>query len=211
MAISDRQRLRQSEARFRALVDAATDYAIFLLDESGFVTTWNPGAERMKGYQEDEIVDRHFSIFYPPEDVTSGKPERSLEAALRDGRFEDEGWRVRKDGSRFMANVVITPVRDSDGELLGYAKVTRDITERKREQERAARVRASDERQQIAVHIHRTAISLLFEVGMELQGLAVRSKEVETRKRLEASVSKLDDAIRQLRSFVFHPEGETGG
>ena len=206
MAISDRERLKQSEARFRALVDAVTDYAIFLLDESGRVTSWSPAAERIKGYREEEIVDRHFSIFYPPEDASSGKPARSLEAAVRDGRFEEEAWRVRKDGSRFIANVVITPVRDDDGELLGFAKITRDITDQKHAQERAARARTSDDRRQIAARIHTTAISLLFEVGMELQGMAVRTTDAGLRDRLENAVAKLDDAIRQLRAFVFHPD-----
>lgn len=206
MAISDRERLEQSEARFRALVDAVTDYAIFLLDESGRVTSWSPAAERIKGYREEEIVDRHFSIFYPPEDASSGKPARSLEAAVRDGRFEEEAWRVRKDGSRFIANVVITPVRDEDGELLGFAKITRDITDQKHAQERAARARTSDDRRQIAARIHTTAISLLFEVGMELQGMAVRTTDAGLRDRLENAVAKLDDAIRQLRAFVFHPD-----
>ncbi len=206
MATTDRERLRQSEARFRALVDAVTDYAIFLLDESGRVTSWSPAAERMKGYREEEVVDRHFSMFYPPEEALSGKPARSLETAVLQGRYEEEGWRVRKDGSRFVANVVITPVRDDDGELLGFAKITRDITDQRLAQERAARTRAADDRRQIAARIHRTAISLLFEVGMELQGLAVRTTDIDLRERLEASVGKLDDAIRQLRAFVFHPD-----
>lgn len=206
MAITDRKRLKQSEARFRALIDAVSDYAIFLLDEAGRVTSWSPGAERINGYGEEEVVDRHFSIFYPPEEALSGKPARSLEMAALQGRYEEEGWRVRKDGSRFVANVVITPVRDDDGELLGFAKITRDITDQRRAQERAARARASDDRQLIAARIHRTAISLLFEVGMELQGLAVRTTDVELRERLETSVAKLDDAIRQLRAFVFHPD-----
>ena len=206
MATTDRERLKQSEARFRALVDAVTDYAIFLLDDSGRVTTWSPAAERIKGYREEEVLDRHFSLFYPAEDVSSGKPGQSLEAALRFGRFEEEGWRVRKDGSRFVANVVITPVRDEDGELLGFAKVTRDVTDQRLAAERAARSRASEDRRQIAGRIHKTAISLLFEVGMELQGLAVRTTDVDLRARLENAVAKLDDAIRQLRAFVFHPE-----
>lgn len=209
MATTDRERLKQSEARFRALVDAITDYAVFLLDEQGRVSSWNAGAEKIKGYRETEILDRNFSIFYPAEDVDEGKPVRQLETAAREGRFEEEAWRVRKDGSRFIADVVITPVRDEGGELLGFAKVTRDVTEKRRQQQVANRARASYERQQIAARIHRTAISLLSEVGMELQGLAVRSNETVTRDRLETAVAKLDEAIRQLRSFVFHPEEET--
>ncbi|HYM97901.1 MAG TPA: PAS domain-containing protein, partial [Candidatus Sulfotelmatobacter sp.] len=105
-------RLKQSEARFHALVDSVTDYAIFLLDDDGMVISWNPGAERIKGYSEKEILNRHFSVFYTPEDVAAGKPERGLRVAALEGRFEDEAWRVRKDGSRFPASVLITPVKD---------------------------------------------------------------------------------------------------
>lgn len=206
MAVTDRQRLKQSEARFRALVDAVTDYAIFLLDENGRVSSWNPGAERIKGYTESEILDRHFSVFYPPDEVAKGKPDRGLRVAAAEGRYEEEGWRVRKDGSRFLASVPITPVRDEGGALLGYAKVTRDITDKKRAQDAASQMRVLEERQQIAARIHMSAISLLFEVGMEIQGIALRSRDGSTRERLETAVSKLDDAIRELRSFVFHAE-----
>ncbi|HEX6277231.1 MAG TPA: PAS domain S-box protein, partial [Polyangiaceae bacterium] len=115
----------------RLLVDSVLDYAIFMLDAEGRVATWNPGAERIKGYRPHEIIGEHFSRFYPPEDVASGKPARALEAAERDGRVEDEGFRVRKDGSRFWASVVITALRDASGNLRGYGKVTRDLTSRK--------------------------------------------------------------------------------
>jgi PAS domain S-box-containing protein len=121
----------ETEERFRLLVESVKDYAIFLLDPGGHVATWNAGAERIKGYRADEIIGRHFSTFYPPEDVASGKCEMELEVAARDGRFEDEGWRVRKDGTRMWANVVITALRDPGGGLVGYAKVTRDLTERR--------------------------------------------------------------------------------
>ena len=116
---------------FRLLVEGVRDYAIFGLDGAGRVSTWNAGAERIKGYREDEIVGRHFSRFYPPEAVAAGMPARLLALAARDGRVEDEGWRVRKDGSRFWANVIITAVRDHEGAVVGFAKVTRDLTERK--------------------------------------------------------------------------------
>ena len=125
---------------FRLLVESVKDYAIFMLDPTGHVLTWNRGAERIKGYAADEIVGKHFSKFYSEDEVRSGKCELELEVAARDGRFEDEGWRIRKDGSRFWANVVITAVRNSAGELLGFAKVTRDLTERERE--RVARAEA---------------------------------------------------------------------
>src|SRR6185436_10523641 len=107
------------------------DYAIFGLDPDGCVTTWNAGAQRLKGYTEREIVGKHFSTFYSAEDIAAGKPPRELETAKAEGRVEDEGWRIRKDGSRFWANVVITAVHDQAGEVVGFTKVTRDMTERR--------------------------------------------------------------------------------
>jgi PAS domain S-box-containing protein len=146
---AEAQRGAQSEELFRLLVESVRDYAIFMLDPSGRVATWNIGARRIKGYTESEIVGKHFSTFYPEEDVRGGKCEYELEVAAQDGRFEDEGWRVRKDGSRFWANVVISSVRDGSGRLLGFAKVTRDLTERRKaEEERAAR-RAAEEANRI--------------------------------------------------------------
>ena len=120
---------------FRRLVESVSDYAIFALDAKGFVSSWNPGAQRIKGYTADEIIGRHFSSFYPPEDAAWGKPAWELEVAAREGRIEDEGWRVRKDGSRFWANVVISAVRNGQGEVIGFAKVTRDLTERRNAEE----------------------------------------------------------------------------
>ena len=125
-----RQRLVESEARFRRLVEAVVDYAIFQLDAKGIIATWNSGAQRIKGYTADEIIGQHFSRFYTNEDRAVGVPQRALETASREGRFEAEGWRVRKDGSKFYALVVIDPICDDRGELIGFAKVTRDITER---------------------------------------------------------------------------------
>src|SRR5882757_4552378 len=126
---------RYGDARFRLLVESVKDYAIFMLDPTGHVATWNEGAERIKGYKADEIIGKHFSIFYPPEDVAAGKTERELEVAIRDGRFEEEGWRVCKDGGRIWANVTITALHNLDGGLIGFAKVTRDLTERRRTEE----------------------------------------------------------------------------
>ncbi len=114
---------------FRLLVESVRDYAIFMLDPQGRIASWNAGAKRIKGYESGEIIGRHFSTFYPPEDVAARKPERELEIAIQDGRIEDVGWRVRKDGSRFWATVVITAVRDASGQLVGFAKVTRDLTD----------------------------------------------------------------------------------
>jgi PAS domain S-box-containing protein len=122
--------LAPSEERFRLLVESVQDYAIFLLERDGTIASWNAGAERLKGYTTEEILGRNFSVFYPEEDVENGKPGRELEEATRDGRIEDEGWRVRKDGTRFWANVIITALHDSDGTLRGFAKVERDLTER---------------------------------------------------------------------------------
>lgn len=116
---------------YQLLVESIQDYAIFMLDSSGHVASWNKGAQKLKGYTPSEIIGRHFSTFYTPEDMRRNKPARELEKAIKDGRIEDEYWRVRKDGSRFWANVVITALRDDDGELVGFAKVTRDLTDRK--------------------------------------------------------------------------------
>jgi PAS domain S-box-containing protein len=131
------ERLRLSEERFRLLVDNVRDYGLFNLDLDGTITSWNPGAERIAGYEADEIIGRHFSIFYPPEDIASGKPQRELEIVRRDGRFEEEGWRLRKGGQRYWSNVVITAIYNADQELVGYGKVTRDLTERREASERA--------------------------------------------------------------------------
>ena len=121
----------QAEA-YRLLVEGVKDYAIFMLDPTGRIATWNLGAERIKGYKAEEAIGRHFSLFYTDEDINRGHPQRELEIATAEGRYEEEGWRVRKDGTRFWANVVITALRDEAGCLRGFAKVTRDITERKR-------------------------------------------------------------------------------
>lgn len=120
-----------AEERFRLLVESVKDYAIFILDPDGRVSTWNPGAERIKGYTAAEIVGKHFSIFYPPEVVATGKCDGELEIAAHEGRFEEEGWRLRKDGTELWANVTITALRDSKGTLIGFAKVTQDLTTRK--------------------------------------------------------------------------------
>ncbi len=130
-------RTQQAEL-FRRLVESVRDYAIFMLDPTGCIATWNIGAERIKGYSANEIIGKHFSTFYPDEDVRAGKCEYELEEATREGRFEDEGWRVRKDGGRFWANVVISAVRDEQRQLLGFSKVTRDLSVMKRGQEEQA-------------------------------------------------------------------------
>src|ERR687897_3866669 len=124
--------LRESEERFRLLVEGVKDYAIFMLDADGYITTWNIGAQRIKGYESEEIIGEHFSIFYTDEDIERGHPDEELRIAAADGSYEEEGIRVRKDGAHFWASVLITALRDEEGNLRGFAKVTRDITERKR-------------------------------------------------------------------------------
>jgi len=138
---ADEDDAAESEERFRLLVESVADYAIFMLDPNGRVATWNLGAERIKGYKAAEIIGKHFSVFYPPEDVAAGKTERELEIATRTGRFEEEGWRVKKDGAHFWANVTITAMRGRDGKLIGFAKVTRDLTERRRAEDETRRFR----------------------------------------------------------------------
>ncbi len=153
----------RSETLYRRLVESVSDYAIFALDPAGHVASWSPGAALLKGYSADEIVGRHFSAFYPAEVAASGFPQRELEVATREGRFEDEGWRVRKDGSRFWANVVITPLRDDAGGLIGFAKITRDLTARREETEA---LRRSEERFRLLVQsVKDYAILLLDPTG----------------------------------------------
>ncbi len=135
----------EAEGLYRLLVESVRDYAIFVLDPTGRILSWNIGAERIKGYRADEIIGQHFSMFYPDEDNARGKPAWELEVAAEEGRFEDEGWRVRKDGTLFWANVIITALRDKTGRLVGYAKVTRDLTER-----RAAQLRAIADARRLA-------------------------------------------------------------
>ena len=124
------EKLRGTEASFRLMVESVSDYAIVMLDPEGRIVSWNTGAQRIKGFNADEIVRRHFAVFYPHEDVAKGKPQRDLEEAAANGRHEDEGWRIRKDGSMFWANIVVTAIRDQAGNLRGFAKLTRDLTER---------------------------------------------------------------------------------
>lgn len=192
-------------------MQSVSDYAIFMLDPQGRIASWNAGAERIKGYRAQEITGVHFSVFYPPEDVAAGKPQRELEIAVAQGRVEDEGWRVRKDGSRFWANVVITAMFDASGELRGFGKVTRDMTER-RERERALNdqhrllahlVQAQErERRRIAWDVHDDSIQSMVAVGMRQQMLADQLPEqhADQMHRLNEAV---DEAIGRLRGLVF--------
>jgi PAS domain S-box-containing protein len=160
------ERLRVSEERFRLLIDNVRDYGLFNLDLDGRVTSWNAGAERITGYSAEEIVGRHFSTFYPPEDVAAGKPESELETVRMEGRFEEEGWRVRKGGARYWSNVVITAVYDSNGSLVGFGKVTRDLTERREASERAL---ADARRVAAAESANRTKSEFLTAMSHELR------------------------------------------
>ncbi|MGK3201759.1 PAS domain-containing sensor histidine kinase [Amycolatopsis sp. MEPSY49] len=202
--------LRESEERFRLLVQNVQDYGIFMLDPGGHISSWNAGAERIKGWAAEEIIGQHFSVFYPPEDVAAGKPAWELETAAREGRLEDEGWRVRKDGTRFWANVVITALFDDKHRLQGFGKVTRDMTER-RNAEQALRERRrlvghlvdaqEVERRRIAWDVHDESIQSMVAVGMRLQLLASRLPEPHA-----SAVTGLDEsvqaAIGRLRGLV---------
>ncbi|HEX5426497.1 MAG TPA: PAS domain S-box protein [Candidatus Acidoferrales bacterium] len=186
--------LRLSEERFRLMVSGVKDYAILMLDPSGRVVSWNEGAQRIKGYQADEIIGQHFSRFYTDEDIQRGKPARELEIVAREGRLEDEGWRVRKDGSRFWANVVITALRDEAGELRGFGKVTRDMTERKKTEEA---LKASEEEMRLrnaqldAANKELEAFS--YSVSHDLRS-PLRSIDGFSEALLEDCAGKLDEA-----------------
>ncbi|HWI55575.1 MAG TPA: response regulator, partial [Bacillota bacterium] len=135
--------LRQSEERFHLLVESLKDYAVFLLDPQGRIVSWNPGAERLKGYQAQEMLGQHFSMLYRPEEVVRNQPEKVLWNAAQEGRVHEEGWRVRKDGSRFWADTVVTALHDQGGQLVGFARITRDLTERKQTEEDIRQLNAS--------------------------------------------------------------------
>lgn len=197
--------------RYKLLVDSVLDYAIFLLDANGYVQTWNKGAQRFKGYTAEEIIGKHFSNFYLQVDKDMRKPERELEVARAVGRVEDEGWRVRKDGSTFWANVIITALYDNDGELVGYAKVTRDLTERKGQEDQLRETNQLLQKQQVELQTLNTSkdefISLASHqlrtpatgvkqyVGMLLEGMAGELAE----DQLQLLKSAYESNERQLR------------
>jgi PAS domain S-box-containing protein len=202
------EELLRSEERFRLLVDAVEDYAIFMLDPTGRVATWNGGAERIHGYKGIEIVGEHFSRFRLEEDVRAGRCEQELEAAAGTGRHEEEGWRLRKDGTRFWASVVLTAIRDASGQLLGFAKVTRDLTQRRRlEQESMRRaaaeesVRLRDEFISIASHELKTPLTTLL---IELRGMGDRMAQLEERtaKRFARAARNADRLAALIESLL---------
>jgi PAS domain S-box-containing protein len=224
--------LHRSEEQLRLLVESAEDYAIFLLDPDGRVATWNPGAQRIKGYQAPEIIGKHFSIFYPEEDLRSGKPQMELRVATEVGRFEDEGWRLRKDGSRFWANVIITALRDSSGNLRGFSKITRDTTEkmlalealRKTNQELREeidrRTQAESKLQEserslrkLSGHLLRMQDEERRRLGRELHDsvgqylaalkMGLDSIETDSRPQVDECISMADQCMREVRTISY--------
>jgi PAS domain S-box-containing protein len=204
-----------SDNSFRLLVDQVTDYAIFLLTPAGEVQTWNPGAERIKRFKPHEIIGKHFRTFYSPEAQRAKIPEEELKIAAATGRFEDEGWRIRGDGTKFWASVIITAIRSPSGELLGYGKVTRDLTERKRVEEQLRELshsllRAQDEeRGRLGRELHDTFGQYLTALKMSLDGIVsdTRFDEPDVRARINECIPILDRAIREVRtlSYLLYP------
>jgi PAS domain S-box-containing protein len=204
--------LRKSEQQFRLLVQGVTDYAIYMLSPSGVVTSWNSGAKRIKGYQLDEIVGRHFGCFYTEEDRENAAPARTLDIACRDGRVELEGWRLRKDGSRFWAHVVVDAIRDETGSLIGFAKVTKDITERKEAAEALDRANAALFQSQklealgnLTGGVAHDFNNLLSVLSNGLQVLATQSRTYLDAKMLEMMQRAVDrgaSLTQQLLSFA---------
>ena len=181
---------RDTSELYRLLVDRVQDYAIFALDTQGYILSWNAGAERLKGYTREEAIGQHFSIFYPPDEANSGKLKYELDVATTVGEYQEEGWRLRKDGSRFWANVLITAIRDDNGELVGFAKVTRDLTERRAAHERAledARRIAAQEAARVAAEQRAHELRALAEqLRLQTEELEWRSAEAESANRTKS-------------------------
>lgn len=211
-----REELLRSEERFRLLVEGVEEYAIFMLDPHGVVTTWNSGAERIKGYKAHEIIGKHFSLFRPESEARSGVCERELQSAARDGKFEEEGWRVRKDGSRFWASAVLTAIRDSTGQLMGFAKITRDLTQRRQlDEERLQRARAEeavrlrDEFLLIASHELRTPLTSL-QIDLHAMSQDPPGDDVK-RERYLARVARNVDRLSALIDSLLNVSRLTHG
>ena len=200
---------------FRLLVDEITDYAIFLLTPTGEIATWNPGAERFKGYKASEIIGKHFRKFYTEQDQLSRRPEHNLEMAAKHGRFEDEGWRVRKDGSRFWASVIITAIHDHQRRLIGFGKVTKDLTERKQAEEQLRELSSrvlkaqEDERSRLGRELHDSIGQYLVAVKMNLDRLDTQKNldESKTRAHIRDCSVSLERAIQEVRtmSYLLYP------
>lgn len=219
----------QVRDQFALLVGSVVDYAIFMLDPRGDIVTWNEGAERIKGYKEKEIIGRHFSIFYPREAVESGKPAWELEVAKRDGRYAEEGWRIRKDGTQFWASVTITALRDETGQLRGFGKVTRDLTDRHRQeiereaarQREAAQLRAHAERMaelerakaeflNLASHELRSPLTVVRGYNSMLEEGAITGDDIPRVARVvEAKLAQMELLIEQMLETARLEYGET--
>jgi PAS domain S-box-containing protein len=193
---------RDAEERFRLLVESASSLAIFDLDPEGRVSSWNDGARRLKGYERDEIVGKHYSVFYTPDDVAVDKPRRLLAEAARSGRVEEFGTRVRKNGSRFQATVSITASTDSDGHLRGFTKIIRDNSIALQARDELERLHLVEQRVHIGRDLHDGAIQAMFAVGMGLQALAADIDNAAATERLQQFVVALDDTITELRGFI---------
>ena len=206
--------LRRSEERFRPMAEAVQDYAIFMLDPEGHVSTWNTGAERINGYKAAEIIGRHFSCFYPEEDIRAGKPGYELEAAVKQGRLEDEGWRRRKDGSTFWANVIITPVRDDADKLIGFAKVTRDVTERMHKEQSLRDLTShllqmqDEERRRIGRDLHDTLGQCVTAMKISLDTVASGLTQNDAiRQQITQCVELAEECVKEVRtiSYLLYP------
>jgi PAS domain S-box-containing protein len=197
--------------RFRLLVESVKDYAIFLLDEEGRVASWNEGAFRIKGYAPEEILGRHFSVFYPPEDIKSGKPDRELKDAAAAGKVLDEGWRLRKDGSRFWASVVITALRDRSGKVTGFAKVTRDATEKQVEQQRLLELeRSKSTFLNLVAHELRSPLTVVrgyLSLLRDLDDAGRRALEARSLPALEAKTLEMSRLVDQMVEVARLEEG----
>lgn len=213
----------QQDHVFRLLVESVHEYAIFMLDPNGFITTWNAGAERIKGYTANEIIGKHFSVFYPPQDLAADKPGWELREAVREGRFEDEGWRIRKDGSRFWSNVIITAVRDSAGVLIGFGKVTRDLTARRAAEETARQLsmeqaaRAVAEKAEtyqrnllaIVAHDLRNCLSVVLTAGEMIRAHIDDTDKVRRRaSQVVASAGRMRQIIHGIIDYTYAQRSE---
>jgi len=207
--------LAASESRYQSLIEGVKDYAIFMLTPDGQVASWNLGAERIKGYRAEEIVGRDFSCFYPEEDIESNKPAEQLKAAVQNGRVEDEGWRVRRDGSTFWADMVITPLLNRAGQLQGFSKVVRDITERKRAEQSLRDLSGQllqiqdEERRRIARELHDSAGQIIVALSMNLAPLESEADKISPHavNLLKQSLGLLNELSNELRtvSHLLHP------
>jgi PAS domain S-box-containing protein len=198
------------DPRLVLLIDVVDEYAIFLLDQDGRVATWNVGAARIKGYRADEILGEHFSIFYTAEDIASDKPARELAEATATGQYREESWRVRKDGSVFWANVVITAMFGTDGDLQGFAKITRDDSDRKIAADKARAIDRLRDREAIAEGLHQKVIHRVFEAGMVLEGALGLTSDPALQERIEAAVALLEATLTDVRHVALGLAADDG-